>query len=80
MLIFVIKLVINGYEYCNFKIYKEASALTIYLLICRKKCLMILVVVCWRMLGRGTTVPSLHMDKLVVESLIPWLAMGQTKV
>ena len=29
MLIFAIKLVINGYEYCNFKICKEASALTI---------------------------------------------------
>lgn len=32
------------------------------------------------MLGKGTTVHSLPMDRLVVESLILWWAMMPTKV
>lgn len=41
---------------------------------------MILVEVCWKMPGKATTVPSLHMDKLAVENPTPWSATAQTKV
>ena len=47
---------------------------------CRKRSLMTLAAVCWRMPGRAITAPCLHMDKLAVESPTLWLAMVQTKV
>ena len=49
-------------------------------LLCRKRCLTILVEVCWKMPGKATTALSLPMDRQEVESHIRWLAMGQTKV
>ena len=54
--------------------------LGLYIKHCRKRYLMILVEVCWKMPGKDTTVLSLHTDKPAVENPTPWLAMAQTKV